>query len=200
MPKNGLRVHSRRLVGLPAPSLATIALCAASALPAHAQPKFTLTSPTLKDGATIGMDHVFNGFGCSGKNVSPALAWSGAPAGTRSLALTVYDPDAPTGSGWWHWTVVNIPATARSLPAGAGSSAPAGLPKGAVQGRTDFGKPGWGGPCPPAGDKPHRYVFTLWALKVDKLDLTAESSGAMVGFNLHANVLGTATITPVFGR
>ena len=128
------------------------------------------------------------------------LSWSGAPAGTKSLALTVYDPDAPTGSGWWHWTVVNIPATARSLPAGAGSSAPAGLPKGAVQGRTDFGKPGWGGPCPPAGDKPHRYVFTLWALKVDKLDLNAESSGAMVGFNLHANALGTATLTPVFGR
>jgi Raf kinase inhibitor-like YbhB/YbcL family protein len=182
-------------------SLATLALfAAASALAAHAQPKFTLTSPTLKDGGTIGMDHVFNGFGCSGKNVSPALAWSGAPAGTRSLALTVYDPDAPTGSGWWHWTVVNIPDTARSLPAGAGSTAPAGLPKGAVQGRTDFGKPGWGGPCPPAGDKPHRYVFTLWALKVDKLDLTAEASGAMVGFNLHANALGTATMTAVFGR
>jgi Raf kinase inhibitor-like YbhB/YbcL family protein len=90
--------------------------------------------------------------------------------------------------------VVNIPVTAQSLPAGAGSSAPAGLLKGAVQGRTDFGKPGWGGPCPPTGDKPHRYVFTLWALKVDKLDLTAESSGAMVGFNLSANALGKATM------
>jgi hypothetical protein len=182
-------------------SLAAVALsAAAAALPSGAQGKFTLTSATLKDGGTIGMDHVFNGFGCTGKNVSPALAWSGAPAGTRSFAITVYDPDAPTGSGWWHWTVVNIPATTKSLPAGAGSSAPAGLPAGAVQGRTDFGKPGWGGPCPPAGDKPHRYIFTVWALKVDKLDLNGEASGAMVGFNLGGNALAKATITALFGR
>jgi hypothetical protein len=182
-------------------SLAAMALsAAAAALPSKAQGKFTLTSATLKEGGTIGMDHVFNGFGCTGKNVSPALAWSGAPAGTRSFAITVYDPDAPTGSGWWHWTVVNIPATTKSLPAGAGSSAPAGLPAGAVQGRTDFGRPGWGGPCPPAGDKPHHYVFTVWALKVDKLDLNGEASGAMVGFNLGGNALGKATLTALFGR
>jgi len=180
--------------------LAAMAVCAAAALPAHAQGKFTLTSPTLKEGGMIGTDQVFNGFGCSGRNISPALGWSGAPAGTKSFVLTVFDPDAPTGSGWWHWTVANIPASAKSLPAGAGSTAPAGLPAGAVQGRTDFGKPGWGGPCPPAGDKPHHYVFTLWALKVDKVDVTAESSGAMVGFNASANSLGKATLTALFGR
>ncbi len=160
---------------------------------------FTLTSPTLKDGATIGMDAVFNGFGCTGKNISPALTWAGAPEGTKSFAITVYDPDAPTGSGWWHWTVVNIPANVTSLAAGAGSTKPA-LPAGAVQGRTDFGKPGFGGPCPPAGDKPHHYVFTVWALKVEKLDLNGEASGAMVGYNLNGNKLATASFTALFGR
>jgi Raf kinase inhibitor-like YbhB/YbcL family protein len=184
-------------------ALSTTALALAIAVvtaPASAQAKFTLSSPTLKDGGTIGPDQVFNGFGCTGKNVSPALKWSGAPAGTKSFALTVYDPDAPTGSGWWHWTVVNIPAAVTSIPAGAGSTAPAGLPAGAVQGRTDFGKPGWGGPCPPAGDKPHHYVFTVWALKVDKVDLNGESSGAMVGFNARGNSLGSATLTALYGR
>ena len=115
------------------------------------------------------------------------------------FAITVYDPDAPTGSGWWHWTVVNIPATVTSLAAGASSAASA-LPKGAVQGRTDFGKPGYGGPCPPKGDRPHKYVFTVWALKVDKLDLNGEASGAMVGYNLNGNKLATATFTARYGR
>ena len=162
-------------------------------------PGLTLTSPTLKEGSTIGMDHVFGGFGCTGKNISPALSWSGAPEGTKSFAITVYDPDAPTGSGWWHWTVVNIPATVTALAAGAGSTKPA-LPKGAIEGRTDFGKPGYGGPCPPKGDKPHRYVFTVFALSVEKLDLTGEASGAMVGFNLHGSTLATASFTAMFGR
>ena len=181
-------------------SFSALALLLAAALPANAQGKFTLTSPTLKDGGTVGMDHVFNGFGCTGKNVSPALGWSGAPAGTKSFAVTVYDPDAPTGSGWWHWTVVNIPSSVKALPAGAGSTAPAGMPAGAVQGRTDFGKPGWGGPCPPAGDTPHHYIFTVWALKSERLDLNGEASGAMVGFNLGGNSLGKATLTAMFGR
>lgn len=184
-------------------SLTALALCAIASVapsPAAAQGTFRLASPTLKRNGTIGMEHVFNGFGCTGKNVSPALSWSGAPAGTKSFAITVYDPDAPTGSGWWHWTVVNIPSTVTSLAAGAGSTAPAGLPKGAAQGRTDFGKPGWGGPCPPAGDKPHHYIFTVWALKTDKLDLNGEASGAMVGFNLHGASLAKATFTARFGR
>lgn len=180
-------------------ALFTLATLAVTALPAAAQGPFTLTSATLKDGATIGNDAVFNAFGCTGQNRSPALSWSGAPAGTKSFAITVYDPDAPTGSGWWHWTVVNIPATVTSLAAGAGSTKPA-LPNGAVEGRTDFGKPGFGGPCPPKGDKPHRYIFTVWALKADKLDVNGEASGAMVGYNLNGNKLATATFTALYGR
>src|SRR3954465_14424129 len=115
--------------------------------------------------------------GAGGQNVSPQLSWSGAPAGTKSFALTLYDPDAPTGSGWWHWVVYDIPATATELPQGAGSGK-APLPAGTVQGKTDFGAAGYGGAGPPPGDKPHRYVFTVYALKVDKLDLPADASPA----------------------
>lgn len=191
----------RRSTTVAAVALATLGSLAAMPRPSASTPVpgFTLTSPTLKEGSTIGMDHVFGGFGCTGRNISPALSWSGAPEGTKSFAITVYDPDAPTGSGWWHWTVVNIPASVTSLAAGAGSTRPA-LPKGAVEGRTDFGKPGYGGPCPPKGDKPHRYIFTVFALKVDKVDVTGEASGAMVGFNLNANKLATASFTATFGR
>ncbi len=170
----------------------------AAASPAAAQ--FTLTSPSIRNGGTIGLDHVFSGFGCTGKNISPALSWSGAPAGTKSYAITMYDPDAPTGSGWWHWTVVNIPATVTSLPAGAGDPKAGTLPKGAVQGRTDFGAPGYGGPCPPQGDKPHRYLFTVYALKTDKLDLPAEATAALAGFMINANKIGSASFTAKYGR
>src|SRR5262249_32013324 len=138
-----------------------------------------LESPSIKPGATLNEAQVFNSFGCSGKNLSPALQWSGAPAGTKSFAVTLYDPDAPTGSGWWHWVVFNIPASTTSLPEGAGSTDGAHLPAGAAQGKTDFGAPGFGGACPPPGDKPHRYIFTVYALKTDKLDASADASPAM---------------------
>ncbi len=174
-------------------------LFAASATAAAAGP-FTLTSPNVKHGARVADKHVFNGFGCSGGNVSPALAWKNAPAGTKSFAVTVYDPDAPTGSGWWHWVVFNLPASTASLPAGAGDGSGSKLPPGTVESRTDFGKPGWGGPCPPQGDKPHRYVFTVYALKTDKLDLAADSPAAMVGFMINANKLGKASFTATYGR
>src|SRR5581483_8971294 len=158
--------------------------------PAGAQGGFKLTSKEVPANSTIANAQVFNGFGCSGQNISPSLSWRGAPAGTKSYALTMYDPDAPTGSGWWHWVVYNIPASAKGIPAGAGDPRKPGMPAGAVQGNTDFGVPGYGGPCPPPGDKPHRYVFTLYALKVDKLDIPAGATAAMVGFNIHANTLG----------
>ena len=136
-----------------------------------ARAAFRLASPDIRPGGTIAMEQVFNSFGCTSKNISPALAWTGAPAGTKSFALLCHDPDAPTGgTGWWHWLVLNIPATASSLAKGAGSTDGSGLPAGAVQVNNDFGGPGWGGPCPPQGDKPHRYIFTLYALKVDRLD------------------------------
>jgi Raf kinase inhibitor-like YbhB/YbcL family protein len=162
--------------------------------------RFVLTSADLTPGTPVGERHVFNGFGCSGQNVSPALAWRGAPEGTRSYAVTVYDPDAPTGSGWWHWVVYNIPASATALPSGAGAGATAGLPAGAAQGTTDFGTAGYGGPCPPAGDAPHRYVFTVHALKVARLDLPANATAAFVGFNLNANRLASASFTARYGR
>lgn len=160
---------------------------------------FRLASSDIVDGGTLPDKHVFDGFGCTGDNLSPQLSWSGAPEGTRSFAITAYDPDAPTGSGWWHWTVVNLPASTTELPTGAGS--PGGvLPPGAVQGRTDYGSSGYGGAAPPPGDKPHRYQFTVWALKVEHLPLDEQASGAMVGFMLNANVLAKATLTNTYGR
>ncbi len=161
---------------------------------------FTLKSAEVKDGGSIADKHSFNSFGCTGENVSPALEWSNPPAGTKSFALMVHDPDAPTGSGWWHWIVYNIPADATSLPAGAGKADGSGLPKGAVQGNTDFGAPGYGGPCPPPGSGAHHYNFTLFALKVDKLDLPANATAAFVGFNVNANALGKAKLTGLYTR
>lgn len=161
---------------------------------------FSLLSPTIKANATLTAAQVFNGFGCNGDNLSPALTWRGAPQGTKSFAVTVYDPDAPTGSGWWHWVVYNLPATSSELPAGAGSADGKGLPAGAVQGRTDFGAAGFGGACPPPGDKPHRYIFTVHALSVDKLELPADASAALVGFMINANRLGKASFTAHYGR
>jgi Raf kinase inhibitor-like YbhB/YbcL family protein len=157
-----------------------------------------IKSSTVKEGDMIGMDQVFNSFGCTGKNVSPDVQWSGAPEGTKAYALTMYDPDAPTGSGWWHWVVVNIPATAKEIPAGAGSGK-AKMPAGSMQTRTDFGKAGYGGPCPPAGDKPHHYVFTIYALK-DKLPVKSDATAALVGFQIHANKIAEASFTAKFGR
>ncbi|MFI4914660.1 MAG: YbhB/YbcL family Raf kinase inhibitor-like protein [Steroidobacterales bacterium] len=160
---------------------------------------FKLSSPTVKPDSTLPPEHVFDGFGCTGKNISPALSWSGAPAGTRSFAVTVYDPDAPTQSGWWHWLVWNIPATATQLPQGAGAPSGQHLPAGAVQGRNDFGALGFGGAAPPPGP-PHRYIFTVHALGVEKLEATPDSSAALISFTINANRLAQASITATYGR
>jgi Raf kinase inhibitor-like YbhB/YbcL family protein len=169
------------------------------AQPAMAE-EFTLTSPQIQTGQQMAMEHVFNSFGCTGGNISPELHWSGVPKGTKSLALTVYDPDAPTGSGWWHWLIFNIDPGTTSLPANAGDANAHLAPAGSVQSRTDFGSVGYGGPCPPPGDKPHRYVFTLFALNVARLELDETASAAMVGFNLNAHALGKTQMTVFFGR
>ena len=171
----------------------------AGASAAHAA-GFTLTSPTIKPASMLTEAQVFKGFGCEGKNTSPALKWSGAPSGTKSYAVTVYDPDAPTGSGWWHWVVYNIPASATELPEGAGGTDGKGLPAGAAQGRTDFGSAGFGGACPPKGDKPHRYIFTVHAMKTDKIEVPADASAALVGFMLNANRLAKASFEARYGR
>jgi Raf kinase inhibitor-like YbhB/YbcL family protein len=160
-----------------------------------------LTSPDIKPGATIAAEQTFNDFGCSGANISPALEWSGAPAGTKGFAVLMHDPDAPTGgAGWWHWVMFNIPATTTKLPKGAGKADGSALPSGAASGVTDFGTPGYGGPCPPQGDKPHRYIFTVYALKVDKLDVPKGATASLVGFMVNANAIGKATLTGMYGR
>lgn len=175
--------------------------------------EFTLSSPDLQ-GGTFDNKFVLNGFGCKGENISPTLIWRNAPAGTKSFALQVYDPDAPTGSGFWHWAVYNIPPTTVMLSQGVGNS-PERLPAGAFGGNTDFmdtgatgGNGNYGGPCPPVGDRPHRYVFTIYALAVDKLEVAAgvprTGSAALYGFVLNKGVgpalLGKATFTATYGR
>ncbi|WP_028580804.1 YbhB/YbcL family Raf kinase inhibitor-like protein [Desulfogranum japonicum] len=159
--------------------------------------EFTLTSPQLSPDGTMQEEQVFNGFGCSGKNISPQLDWFGAPEGTKSFALTVFDPDAPTGSGWWHWVVFNIPATVHGLPLGMNQET---LPVGTIQSRTDFGATGYGGACPPVGEKPHRYQFTVWALDVATLPLDQDAPGAMVGYYIHSHQLGKAEVSVTYGR
>lgn len=161
---------------------------------------FSVSSPDMRDGQTLAQTHWFGGFGCTGGNISPQIAWKNAPAGTRSFAVTAYDPDAPTGSGWWHWTVVNIAQQVTGLAAGAGDKNNAKLPAGAIQGRNDFGYAGFGGACPPAGDKPHRYRFTVWALDTPTLPIDGEASGALVGFMLHSHAIASAQLTALAGR
>ncbi|RBP17305.1 PBP family phospholipid-binding protein [Roseiarcus fermentans] len=157
----------------------------------------TLTSPDIKPGGKIADEQVFKGWDCAGGNVSPALAWSQAPKGTKSFAVSVFDPDAPTGSGFWHWWVVNLPPDTTGLAKGAGGGT--GLPAGAVQPRNDFSTAGYGGPCPPKG-LPHHYQITVYALDVDRLDLDANASPAVFGFNVHAHTLAKATLTGLYGR
>ena len=157
---------------------------------------FTLISNDFRDGERLPEAQVFNRMGFSGENVSPHLRWDGVPEGTKSFVVTCFDPDAPTGSGWWHWVVFNIPAEARELPRGAGSAL-ASLPPGAVQSRTDFGPPGYGGAAPPPGGV-HHYIFKVQALNVAQLDLNSEVSAAMVGFYAHFNGIGTATLTALY--
>ena len=160
-----------------------------------------LDSPDIQAGKAVPNKFVFNGFGCTGGNVSPALSWKNAPRGTQSFALLMHDPDAPSGgAGWWHWVVTNIPATASALEQGAGTADGAKLPAGSHQVNTDFGAPGYGGPCPPPGDKPHRYNFTLYALKVDKLDLPPTATASLAGYMANANAIGKATLQVVYHR
>lgn len=159
-----------------------------------------LASPQFAASAALPAEPVLQGFGCAGGNRSRALNWQGVPAGTQSLALTVYDPDAPTGSGWWHCVAYNLPVDTRGLPANAGGARAGLLPPGAVQGRTDFGESGYGGACPPAVDKPHRYIFTLHALKTPRIELPPDASAALVGFMLHINGLAQTRLMATYGR
>ncbi len=158
---------------------------------------------TLKGDAAMGQlanEQVFSSFGCTGKNISPQLEWSNAPKGTKSFAVTVYDPDAPTGSGWWHWLVFNIPASVNELVTDAGNISKGLAPKGSVQSVSNYGQAGYGGACPPKGDKAHRYIFTVYALKVGKLDLDSKAMPALVGFYLNNNAIAKASLIAYYAR
>ena len=175
---------------------------------------FTLSSPDVPNRSFFATDYILNGFGCTGGNISPELQWKNAPVGTQSFSLQLYDPDAPTGSGFWHWAVYNIPATETGLARGAGNS-PATLPANSHGGNTDFMDTGatgingnYGGPCPPVGDRPHRYIFTLFALDVPNLEaaagIPATGSAGLHGFALNkgigAHLLGKASFIAYYGR
>jgi Raf kinase inhibitor-like YbhB/YbcL family protein len=160
--------------------------------------EFTLKSDQI--GGQLTIDQVYSGFGCTGKNISPQLKWIDAPKNAKSFAVTVYDPAAPTGSGWWHWVVFNIPANVTELVTDAGDLQKHLAPKGSVQSMTDFGKPGFGGPCPPQGDKPHPYIFTVFALDVPALDLNEKANAALVGFMLNAHAIEKASLISYYGR
>ncbi len=159
-----------------------------------------LLSPDISDQTRMTKQQEYQGFGCDGKNISPALKWKDVPTGTRSFALTVYDPDAPTGSGWWHWVVFNIPEDTRQLPQNAGNPELRLLPAQVVQSRTDFGTAGYGGPCPPKGHGVHRYRFTLYALDVEKLPQGEDAPAAQVGFFINQHKLAESTITGLYSR
>ena len=161
-------------------------------------PGFTVTSTDFADGGTLAMPHVSGVMGAGGEDRSPQLSWSGFPEGTRSFAITVYDPDAPTHSGFWHWAVANIPVSVTELPGGAGDQQGSGLPEGAVQLRNDAGFPGYVGAAPPAGHGPHRYYVTVHAVDVERLDVTPDASPAFLGFNLFSHTLGRAVLVATF--
>ncbi|CAM3961939.1 putative kinase inhibitor [Vibrio aerogenes CECT 7868] len=149
-----------------------------------------LSSPDIQEGEHLSSSLFFNGFGCSGKNISPRLSWRDIPAETKSFAVTVYDPDAPTESGWWHWSVINIPAGVHTLKSGQSIAAVGGK-----EIRNDFGQTAFGGACPPPGHGMHRYQFTVWALPYKKMPVPDSASAALVGYMLNQDAIAQSRIT-----
>lgn len=161
-------------------------------------PSFTVTSADVKNGETLATPHISGIFGAGGEDVSPQLTWSGFPEGTQSFVVTVYDPDAPTAAGFWHWAVVDIPASVTSLPTGAGDDTGSGLPDGAFQLANDAGLKRYLGSAPPAGHGPHRYYTVVHAVDVASLEIPAGATPAFLGFNLFSHTLARAVIVPVY--
>lgn len=184
--------------GSPAASSATDA----PAVPAQqaAAGPFTLTSPDIKEGATIALAQVYNAMGCTGQNVSPALGWTGAPPATKSFSLTIHDPDAPHPGGFWHWLAYDIPAVTTGLARGAGAKGSTAMPTGVKEGRNDFGDDSYDGPCPPVGSAPHHYNLVLSALDVSSLGIPAGAPAAQVSFAIQAHTIASAKLTGLYGR
>lgn len=160
---------------------------------------FTLKSTDITQGKNMSKAHEFTGFGCEGDNLSPSLSWVDAPKGTKAFAIQAYDPDAPTGSGWWHWQIVNISADVMSLSSGSGDMSKKLTPEGSISIKNDYGFVGFGGACPPKGHGKHRYQFTIHALP-KKLDLPEDPSNALVGYMINANSIGSSTIESLYER
>lgn len=158
----------------------------------------SISSSDFQEGKIIKEDNVYNGFGCKGKNISPQITINDIPKDAKSLAITIYDPNAPTGSGWWHWIAYNIPTATKTITAGDVKGLSFG--KGAVFGRNDFGTYGYGGPCPPVGHGRHHYILSVYALSVEKLDLPKDASAALIGYNINANIIEKASITALYKR
>ena len=161
---------------------------------------FRLTSPQLREGGRMPMAQVYSEIGCTGENISPALAWRNPPKQTQSFAVTLFDTDARHGNGWWHWLIFNIDPSVRNLPQNSGNPEAALAPPGAVQSVTDFGTPGYGGPCPPTGDIPHHYIFTVYALDVPRLDVDASAMPGTVNAAILQHAIGFARLTVMFSR
>lgn len=161
-------------------------------------PSFVLTSSDIADNEPLDIKHASGRMGAGGQDISPQLSWSGFPEGTRSFAVTVYDPDAPTASGFWHWAVFNIPVSTTSLPSGSGTEDGSALPEGAVQLKNDAGFPAFVGAAPPPGHGPHHYHVVVHAVDVEQLDVPAEASNAYLGFNLFSHTLGRARIVGTY--
>lgn len=154
---------------------------------------FALSSDDMSDGNPMPAAHAF-----AGDNISPHLRWSDAPSGTKSYVVTCFDPDAPTPSGYWHWVVVNVPASVTGLSTGAGREDGSELPSGAFHCHNDNGIHGYSGAAPPSGDRVHRYFFVVHAVDVEKLDVDENTSPAVVSFNLAFHTLGRAILTPTY--
>jgi Raf kinase inhibitor-like YbhB/YbcL family protein len=180
-------------------SLTAILLASVTAASAHAA-DFKLTSTDIGADKPLAADFVFSGFGCTGGNQSPALSWNGAPAGTKSYAVVLFDPDAMQGRGFWHWLMVNIPASVTSLNRDAGKNDGSKMPSGAAQIKNGFRATGYSGSCPPPADEPHAYLMTVYALKVNSLDVPADATSALMLTAIEANSLGKASLTYHFGR
>lgn len=198
-----LLVRTPKLFSLALVMFVVTALVSGSRAQVKSTPKsrFVLSSPDAQLAVKVPEIYTANVFGCTGGNQSPPLQWTGAPAGTKSFVVTLFDPDVHDDpSGWWHWIVYNLPATVDKLTKGAGVEHSSVLPAGTMQGRTDLGNDAYHGPCPDKGDRPHRYTFTVYALSVEKLDVPADSSGAMVVSTANDHLLGKAVFIAHYGR